>query len=94
MDTDIKSLFTTRYKKPIYSQLAAKARIALLSIKRRSKLTTNSTGCTPQLILKRIESIIEAVSDVYDSDRTRFLTDLIKKHDVEDVCFPLMAQTI
>jgi hypothetical protein len=40
-------------QKPIYSQLTARARIALLSIKKRSGSMTSSTGCTLLSIQKR-----------------------------------------
>ncbi len=47
--------FITGFKNPIYSQLAVKVRIALLSIRRRSGSIPNSTGCTLLSIRKPTE---------------------------------------
>lgn len=48
--------FTTGYRRPRYSQLTAKDRIALRSIRSRSRSITKDTGCTMQSISKPTRS--------------------------------------
>jgi hypothetical protein len=54
--SEVVLVFTTGYRKPIYSQPTVRARIALRSIRKRSGSTTSSTGCTLLSIHRRTES--------------------------------------
>jgi hypothetical protein len=79
-------LFSVGYRKPIYSQLTVKTRIALRSIRKRSGLTTSSAGCALLSLLKRI--FHSRLFPTHTIPITReFLTELAGKHDIKDALF-------